>query len=163
MESQTDADIISIKEKVRERDGHACTACGMSHAEHVEKYGATLDVHRDTPGSRYSLDGCRTLCRGCHWRMPRQVSGSGTLPPGVAFADVCSVAEAAVILGVSKSRVEQFIRRGLLNVVSTVGVRGLLRSDVASLKSGVRGKAGRPPKSPPPAPPKPRKGKKPAP
>ena len=80
------------------------------------------------------------------------------------IAEYFTVAQAAAELGLSKSRVEQFIRAGKLRVAGLMGsVRIVLRSDVASLKSGVRGKAGRPPKSPPPAPPQPPKGQKPAP
>ena len=77
------------------------------------------------------------------------------------IADYLTVAQAADALGLSKSRVEQFIRDGRLAVATTMGsVRLLLRTDVAALKPSVRGKPGRPPKSPPPAPKKPR-GRKP--
>lgn len=68
-----------------------------------------------------------------------------------------TVAEAAKELGLSKSRLEQFIGDGKLSVAAVVGnLRLVRRKDVAALKPFVRGKAGRPPNSatapdPPPA------------
>lgn len=63
--------VADIKSAVRERDGLRCTGCGVSNEEHVELSGRQLDVHRITPGSPYTVEGCVTLCRKCHGPMPR--------------------------------------------------------------------------------------------
>ncbi len=60
-----------MKSAVRERDGHACTKCNMTEAEHRELFGTDLHVHRLLPGSVYTLDGCVTLCMPCHGPEPR--------------------------------------------------------------------------------------------
>lgn len=57
-----------MKAKVRERDGFKCVKCGMSNDEHIKWCGRQLDVHRKTPGSFYTLEGCETLCKKCHPR-----------------------------------------------------------------------------------------------
>jgi 5-methylcytosine-specific restriction endonuclease McrA len=72
---QSSADILSIKEAVRQRDGYACTRCGLSQAEHVARTGRRLDVHRRTPGSRYVADDCETVCTACHPRGVRRRGG----------------------------------------------------------------------------------------
>jgi 5-methylcytosine-specific restriction endonuclease McrA len=93
----TAADVQAIKQQVRERDALVCVECGMTNAEHVLKYGKSLEVHRTTPGSEYSLRRgvCVTLCRKCHAPKPRSNYGSGkrvhgarivTLPERVAAA-----------------------------------------------------------------------------
>jgi len=61
---------VTIKKKVRERDGHCCTECGMTAGEHRDKFGRNLHVHRITPGSEYTVDGCVTLCQECHKKTP---------------------------------------------------------------------------------------------
>jgi excisionase family DNA binding protein len=78
------------------------------------------------------------------------------------ISEYVTVAQAADLLGLSKSRVEQYIRSGSLAVASIVGnVRLLRRADVELMQSKVRGKAGRPPKpaaeKPPPKAPRKRK------
>jgi hypothetical protein len=67
-----------IKSLIRERDGFRCTECGCTQAEHFERFGRDLDVHRITPGSPYSLDEgvCQTLCRVCHGPKPKSPRGS---------------------------------------------------------------------------------------
>lgn len=72
---------LEVKRRVRDRDGHACTKCGMSATGHRVKYGCDLDVHRTVPGSEYTVDGCVTLCRGCHGpepKRPRKTYPNGT-------------------------------------------------------------------------------------
>jgi hypothetical protein len=56
----------SVKKAVRARDGYACTKCGMSNRKCQTTYGRSLHVHRIVPGSRYTVDGCTSLCRRCH-------------------------------------------------------------------------------------------------
>ncbi len=70
--------VLEIKAAVRERDGNSCTKCGMHNAEHLMQFGFSLDVHRTTPGSEYSLEEgvCVTLCRPCHGPEPRRPHGS---------------------------------------------------------------------------------------
>lgn len=63
---QSPSEIARIKRAVRERDGMRCTKCGMSHGQHLLAHGRAHDVHRTTPGSLYTLEGCVTLCRPCH-------------------------------------------------------------------------------------------------
>ncbi len=64
-----------IKQAVRERDGMACTRCGVSNAEHKRLTGRQLQVHRVVQGSEYSitLGVCVTLCRKCHDQEPRKI------------------------------------------------------------------------------------------
>ena len=63
------------------------------------------------------------------------------------FRDYLTLAEAARELGLSKSRVEQFVRTGRLAVAASVGkVRLVRRTDVATLKATPR-PSGRPPNS----------------
>jgi hypothetical protein len=62
--------VEQIKASVRERDGHCCVDCGMTTAEHMTRYGRRLDVHRKQPGSRYTVDGCETVCKRCHRHKP---------------------------------------------------------------------------------------------
>lgn len=71
-------DVTELKGRVRERDGHRCTECGVTDAEHRRATGRKLDVHRLKPGSPYTVDGCVTLCRKCH--IPKPKSPRGTRP-----------------------------------------------------------------------------------
>lgn len=70
------ARIITIKAKVRDRDG-GCVVCGMTKEEHFAKFGIDLDVHRIIPGSVYTIKGCVTLCKDCTTRcMARRLAVS---------------------------------------------------------------------------------------
>lgn len=83
---------LEIKAAVRLRDGYRCTLCGMTAAEHVALYGRGLDVHRVVPGSVYNQEGCITVCRPCHGRLPKRPRGTvlemvnARLPDDVADA-----------------------------------------------------------------------------
>lgn len=55
-----------IKELVRLRDGYKCVQCGMTNEAHIARYGKSMDVHRRERGSRYTIDGCETVCKKCH-------------------------------------------------------------------------------------------------
>lgn len=137
--------VRSIKATVRKRDGHVCTKCGLTNDEHRLKYGRVLDVHRISPGSAYSVDGCLTLCQDCHRREP----GTGDVPRGNgAMEDYCSVREAADELGLTKSRIEQLLVDGRLRVeIVAGGVRWVSREAVAALKKVPR-PTGRPRETP---------------
>lgn len=50
-----------IKAAVRKRDGFLCVDCGITQGQHIEHFGRGLDVHRLSPGSEYSIDGCVAL------------------------------------------------------------------------------------------------------
>jgi cytochrome c553 len=76
---QSSGEILVVKEQVRERDGYACTRCGMSQADHLFRTGRRLDVHRTTPGSLYTLEGSVTICRGCHGAEPKRAPGQPDL------------------------------------------------------------------------------------
>lgn len=69
--------VLQIKAAVRERDEYKCTECGMTNFEHVLETNRSLEVHRLVPGSKYSIDGCVTLCRKCHGPKPRTPKGLG--------------------------------------------------------------------------------------
>ncbi len=68
---------LEIKALVRHRDNYCCTECGMTAERHIEAFGRNLDVHRVTPGSKYTLSGCVTLCRPCHKAKPKRSRGTG--------------------------------------------------------------------------------------
>lgn len=70
------ASVGEIKRTVRERDGRRCTKCRLSSGDHFALTGRQLDVHRITPGSAYSVEGCITLCRRCHGPMPKSRRGA---------------------------------------------------------------------------------------
>lgn len=57
---------MTVKARVRERDGHKCTRCGKTAAQQFAERGRGLEVHRIVPGSAYTLAGCVTRCRTCH-------------------------------------------------------------------------------------------------
>jgi hypothetical protein len=61
---------FAVKNFVRARDGYKCVDCGMTADEHKRNTGRTLDVHRMTQGSKYTVDDCVTLCRSCHAKKP---------------------------------------------------------------------------------------------
>lgn len=83
--------VRDIKAAVRERDGFCCVECGMTAADHLARYGKTLQVHRLSPGKPYSIDGCVALCIPCHAPKPR--SPYGTFPNGAPIdAEVMRVA-----------------------------------------------------------------------
>lgn len=67
-----------IKAAIRLRDGHRCCECGVTDAEHRATTGRGVEVHRNVPGSCYSLlpGACTTLCRACHGPKPRSPYGS---------------------------------------------------------------------------------------
>lgn len=68
-----------IKFLVRERDGNRCVDCGMAPEE---PHGDNLQVHRLVPGSRYTLEGCVTLCSKCHSRRHWEIRPRPTSQPG---------------------------------------------------------------------------------
>jgi len=82
---QSAAEVLRVKSLVRERDGLACTACGMTADEHRAAFGKTLDVHRTTPGSLYTIEGCVTLCVTCHQSQPSRKPGEPDLANGPQF------------------------------------------------------------------------------
>jgi DNA-binding XRE family transcriptional regulator len=75
-------EVGAVKRAVRERDGHACTQCGMTDDEHRDQFGRGLEIHRLTPGSIYTVEGCVTLCQPCHGPQPRRPRGSPDLALG---------------------------------------------------------------------------------
>jgi hypothetical protein len=65
----------SQRRKVLERDGYKCVSCGMTHDEHLKKYGAGLEVHHRQPFREFGLerheeanqlDNLVTLCKSHH-------------------------------------------------------------------------------------------------
>lgn len=74
--------VLALKAAIRQRDAYCCTQCGMSNADHVAKYGRSLEVHRLAPGTPYTLDGCVTLCRPCHGTRPKSPRYGNRTDPG---------------------------------------------------------------------------------
>lgn len=68
-----------VKKAVRARDGMRCTMCGKTNEQHVAAHGCVLEVHRTTPGSLYTIEGCVTVCRDCHHTLPRRKPGAPDL------------------------------------------------------------------------------------
>lgn len=67
-----------VKALVRFRDGYRCRECGMTAKEHHRRFHRSLEVHRIVPGSRYTIRGCVTLCRKCHFSKPKSERGTGS-------------------------------------------------------------------------------------
>jgi 5-methylcytosine-specific restriction endonuclease McrA len=68
-----------IKAAVRRRDGYRCCECGLTNGKYFQRYGKSLDVHRIVPGSKYTLEGCVTLCQKCHFLRHSDIRAA--LPP----------------------------------------------------------------------------------
>lgn len=66
----------TFKDRVRQRDGHKCTKCGISQEQYQKVSGRRLDVHRLVPGSPYTMEGCITVCKGCHDRIHSEIGKS---------------------------------------------------------------------------------------
>lgn len=63
----------SARRNARDRDDYSCQRCGMTDAEHTEKYGQALHVHHIEPFRTFDdhseanrLGNLVTLCRECH-------------------------------------------------------------------------------------------------
>lgn len=55
------------REAVLERDGYACVRCGMTDAEHKEKWERPITVdHKSKDRSDNSMENLQTLCLTCH-------------------------------------------------------------------------------------------------
>ena len=74
--SQRDSVILEIKRLVRERD-RKCAKCGMTNEECLRVRRKSLDVHRITPASAYSIGGCIAMCAVCHGSEPKSLPGQG--------------------------------------------------------------------------------------
>jgi hypothetical protein len=72
----------------------------MTQEAHRAKFRNGLQVHRLTPGSAYSIDGCVTLCIPCHSSCPKRPYGSLNLPYRTVLVDseVIPLAKAAALL-----------------------------------------------------------------
>lgn len=77
--------VMKVKAAVRARDGHKCVQCGMTNHQHRQRYGSSLHVHRISPGSEYTLEGCETLCYRCHGPKPKWVWGTPRVDPRLVF------------------------------------------------------------------------------
>jgi hypothetical protein len=82
MSPQTFGQRQRVKAAVRWRDRYRCRGCGMRQAEHRGRYGKSLDVHRVIPGSLYTVAGCVTLCKDCHYARPGRQAGEADLAYG---------------------------------------------------------------------------------
>jgi hypothetical protein len=59
--------VTKTKKLVKERDGR-CVDCGSE---------SLLEVHRLVPGSKYTVEGCVTLCEDCHAKRHRLLRKQG--------------------------------------------------------------------------------------
>lgn len=120
--------VLRIKEQVRERDGYACTKCGLTQADHVARTGRRLDVHRTTPGSLYSLAGCVTICRKCHGSEPKRGPGDVDLAHAHRGRQVC-----VWVSEEHSARLDAFLAsqkfRVPITVVVTAAIEKLLRKE----------------------------------
>lgn len=74
-----------VKQAVRDRD-KVCRGCGLTNAQHLWKWGRSLNIHRIKPKSPYTVDGCTLLCKSCHAKIH---GGHGAQPDrGKARSDV---------------------------------------------------------------------------
>lgn len=62
----------AIKDLVRDRD-RKCTVCGIGQKRYRRISGRQLDVHRVVPGSEYTMEGCVSVCKGCHNRIHEKI------------------------------------------------------------------------------------------
>jgi DNA-binding XRE family transcriptional regulator len=69
---------VRVLKAVHDRDGHRCLDCGMTEEQHLLQFGRKLDTHRVIPGSRYTIEGCRTYCLQCHSRKAKRGARSGS-------------------------------------------------------------------------------------
>lgn len=64
---------------VRRRDNNTCQSCGMTEAEHQERWGQSLHLDHIRPLSKgYALtrDNCQLLCRKCNSRKSNKLPGA---------------------------------------------------------------------------------------
>ena len=58
-----------LRKQVLERDKYRCRMCGMSDAEHKEKWGRPITIdHRDRNRKNNTMANLWTLCLSCHGR-----------------------------------------------------------------------------------------------
>lgn len=54
---------------ILDRDGYKCIECGMTDAEHKEKWGRPITIdHKDKNKKNNSPENLRTMCLSCHGR-----------------------------------------------------------------------------------------------
>jgi hypothetical protein len=99
-----------VKAAVRERDGHRCTQCGLTARQHRRRFGRGLEVHRSSPGSVYSLEGCVTLCRPCHYQKPKLPRGTSSFLRFIIPQDLLDVIEASA-QQIGRTRTTEVVRR----------------------------------------------------
>jgi hypothetical protein len=59
----------TLRKEIRERDNHTCQCCGMTQAEHLEKYNNSLDIHHiDYNKMNCDKDNLITLCHKCNMK-----------------------------------------------------------------------------------------------
>lgn len=101
----------TIKEDVRTRDNFRCTECGMMQEEHIALYGKRLEVHRKVPGSPYTLEGCVTLCRTCHYPKPRRRHGQRQIEEGISKIPSDLMWDIRIVASVLGESVPEYIAR----------------------------------------------------
>lgn len=58
-----------LREAVLIRDGRKCVGCGMTEAQHLERWQRPITVdHKDKDRRHNTLDNLQTLCLSCHGR-----------------------------------------------------------------------------------------------
>ena len=108
-----------VKALVRHRDGYCCTQCGMTARDHLRRYGRTLDVHRLIPGSRYSVKGCVSLCRGCH--APKPKSPRGTASVRMARIKSALLEQAQILADRDATTITEVVNRAVREMLEREG------------------------------------------
>ena len=101
-----------LREAVLKRDGYACVRCGMTDAQHREKWGRPITTdHKDKDRSHNTLDNLQTLCLRCHGGKDliarlREPKGPSVKSEILEMrADGCTYREIAYIVGLSVATV----------------------------------------------------------
>lgn len=128
-----------VRQAVRERDGYRCVRCAVTHEDCRRRYGRGLHVHRLTPGSQYTLDGCESLCPQCHvvahGGQPGPDSRRRSIPLRVQTRPSAFRISAEVLEWLDAIAADRSKRTGL-TVTRTDVVRLLVREECARLVAG---------------------------
>lgn len=105
----------------------------MTAAEHVERFGRDLHVHRIRQGEEYSEENCVSLCQPCHGKIP--VRGRGrppTLPPKgrrVNLRCVVTPDEATEVEAARRAAdltQQDFTRRAVVGTARKINAKGVV-------------------------------------
>lgn len=74
------SDWTEIAESIRKRDKYQCCDCGLTHQQHLDKWGKILEVHHKIPFHEFTdhrkanaKSNLVTLCKSCHMIADRAI------------------------------------------------------------------------------------------